>query len=196
MKFRLFLMAMAGVALASCVNDEVNQVQEEKKVKIAFETPVLYNNSESRANVFGEIGSHQYTNAGVIYSYPKDESFIIYAVAHEGRFDGWKADEEYAFNGFAISHDQALDGWAPKTPAGDPQGEGKYYFWPTSKLMTFAATSPADLAVNGATRSYDATGLKINDFEVAGDASKQYDLLFSQRSCNRSSVDMLHSASY
>ena len=52
MKKSLVLMAMAGVALAGCVNDvaDVAQNQEQKKVKIAFESPVLYNNAESRAN--------------------------------------------------------------------------------------------------------------------------------------------------
>ena len=54
MKKSLVLMAMAGVALASCVNDvaDVAQNQEQKKVKIAFDTPVLYNSTESR-NVTG-----------------------------------------------------------------------------------------------------------------------------------------------
>ena len=43
MKKSLVLMAMAGVALASCVNDVADVAQEQKKVKIAFDTPVLYN---------------------------------------------------------------------------------------------------------------------------------------------------------
>lgn len=192
MKKSLVLMAVAGVALASCVNDvaDVAQNQEQKKVKIAFDTPVLYNNAESRANFFGEIGSHQYTQGGTVYSYPKEENFIIYAVAHEGSFTGWKTTEEFAFNNTSIGHDARVDGWAPK------KSDQSYYYWPSGKLMTFAASSPADLAVTGVNRTYGATGLTITDFEIAGDASKQYDLLFSKRTVNKSSADMSHSASY
>ena len=78
MKKSLVLMAMTGVALASCVNDVADVAQkEQKKAIIGFDAPVLYNNAESRANVYGEIGN--VVVDGVTYSYPQDEDFIIYA---------------------------------------------------------------------------------------------------------------------
>lgn len=191
MKTRLFLMALASVALASCVSEDVSGVkQKEEKVTITFDSPVLYDNAESRAGFYGEIGSHQYVSGGTVYSYPREESFIIYAVAHEGTFGGWDVSEVFEFNGTSISWDQSVDGWAPK------KTDGSYYYWPSGKLMTFAASSPADLGVTGAVRKYGANGLTITGFEVSNDASQQYDLLFSTRTCNKSSDDMTHSASY
>ena len=49
MKKRLLVMAMAGVALAGCVSDEVAEIaQKNERIKIVFESPVLYENAESR----------------------------------------------------------------------------------------------------------------------------------------------------
>ena len=188
MKKNLVLMAMAGVALASCVNDVADVAQkEQKKVKIAFESPVLYNNAESRANVFGEISSETVEGN---HSYPKAENFVIYAVSHEGDFAGWASAAAAPFNGQAISYDNSVDGWAPKDANQD------YYYWENGKKMSFAATSPADLAVDGCTREYGAAGLSLTGFAVNADAAKQYDLLFSTRSVNNTSANMVHGAEY
>ncbi len=188
MKKSLVLMAMAGVALASCVNDVADVAQkEQKKVKIAFESPVLYNNAESRANVFGEISSETVDGN---YSYPKAENFVIYAVSHEGDIAGWASAAAAPFNGQAISYDNSVDGWAPKDATGD------YYYWEAGKKMSFAATSPAELAVDGCVRTYDETGLNITDFAVNANAAAQYDLMFSRRSVNKTSAGMMHGAEY
>lgn len=205
MKKSLVLMAMASVALASCVNDvaDVVQNQEQKKVKITFDTPVLYNNAESRAGFYGEIGSHQYVENGVTYSYPREESFQIYAVSHSSTFAGWTSATVYnEFNNTSVSYDwnTGLDGWAPKTSAGG------YYYWPDGYL-SFAACSPANLELNEKNekptdesstdvyRYYDNQGLTIKNFQVASDATKQYDLMFSERIVNQESDDMKHVAS-
>ena len=203
MKKSLVLMAMAGVALAGCVNDVADVAQkEQEKVKIAFESPVMYNNnSESRAKVFGEIGTYKYGTS--TYSYPRTEDFQIYAIQHTGDFEGWDADNvgkkegetdvnggPVGFNDTKISWDEQLDGWVPFKLGGG------FYYWPdaTTTKMSFAACSPAVLDVSGATRTYGATGLTINDFQIAADASKQYDLLFSKRSLNMVSTQMNHVA--
>jgi len=84
-----------------------------------------------------------------------------------------------------------VDGWAPK------QANGDYYVWPSeTKKMSFAASSPANLELPGATRTYGANGLTIENFEVQGQSAKQYDLLFGQRAVNKTSGDMLHGATY
>lgn len=191
MKKALFLTAIASVALVSCVNDESAKLDEQARTKIAFDSPVLYGNENSRANVYGEIGSHVY--GGQTYSYPREENFVIYAVSHEGDFKGWVNATAAAFNATAISFDSDVDGWAPKTST-----DG-YYYWESGKKMSFAATSPAELEQTNwpqDNRTYGATGLTITDFEVSADAAKQYDLLFSTRVCNQTSADMLQSASY
>lgn len=193
MKKSLVLMAMAGVALAGCVNDvaEVAQNQEQKKVKIAFDTPVLYNNAESRANFYGEIGSHTYEGSSTVYTYPQEEDFLIYAVEHTGDLNGWANATLHAMNNTSVSYDNSVDGWAPKT------GEDEFYVWPSeTKKMSFAASSPAELNCDGATRKYDADGLTIENFKVHDDPSKQYDLLYSQRAINKTSADMRHGAEY
>lgn len=194
MKARLFLMAMASVALASCVSEDVSDVkQKDEKVKIAFETPVLYNNSESRAEVYGEIGSHTYDGSTTRYTYPREEDFVIYAIQHPGDFAGWVAGTPHEMNNTSISYDVSVDGWAPKN------SQGKYYFWPEGQ-MSFAASSPAVLETNeGSTlpvRTYNANGLTITGFEINKDASKQYDLLYGNRTINHTSSDMNHAATY
>ena len=195
MKKSLVLMAMAGVALASCVNDvaEVQQ-QQVQKVKITFDSPVLYDNgSGSRASVFGEIGPH--TAGTNTYTYPTAESFKIFAVQYEGTYSGWATGTTLAeFNGNALEYDSNVDGWAPKQ-------NGRYYYWPDNQKMAFSALSPADLTVEGVTGvnvgvvpTYGAEGLKIENFQVMPDAAKQYDLMFSKRIVDQTAANMQHGA--
>lgn len=184
MKKVLLFAAVASVALASCVSEEVTNPAQ--KSKITFDSPVLYGKVNSRANVFGEIGAHEY--GGSTYTYPRTENFQIYAVSHEGDFAGWASATATAFDDTPISYDQNVDGWAPKTQSGG------YYYWENGKKMSFAASSPADLAVEGVNRTYGADGLTISGFEVNADPAKQYDLLFSTRSCNNTSANMQHGA--
>lgn len=192
MKKVLFMTAIANVALAGCVQEEVINPTEQTKQKITFDSPVLYSNVNTRANVYGEVGSHTY--GGQTYSYPHDENFIIYAVSHDGDFTGWENATKAPFDATTIKYDENIDGWAPKTDADE------YYYWESGKKMSFAATSPADLEQenwnNTDKRSYGATGLIIQDFEVNSDASKHFDLLYSTRVCNQTSANMNHAASY
>ena len=186
MKKSLVLMAMAGVALAGCVNDVADVAQKEQmKAIIGFDKPVLYNNAESRANFYGEISEVTSDR----HSYPTNEQFVIYAVSHEDDLAGWANATPAPFNGNSISFVDDVDGWAPK------QANGKYYYWETGKKMSFAASSPADLE-HDAVRTYGPAGLKIENFIVNGDAGKQYDLLFSTRNSNQTAANMNHSANY
>lgn len=166
MKKSLVLMAMAGVSLASCVNNEVVDVpqKEQEKVRIAFDKPVTYSNVESRVNYYGEIGEHQYN--GDKRSYPKEEQFKIFAVWDDKPrgFDGWPETPEEGkekegdfaeFNTDALSYDFFVDSWAPKkqVPKKDANGddisgqyEYLYYYWPGDKYLSFSAVSPSDLS--------------------------------------------------
>ena len=192
MKKLLLCAVMVGVGLTSCVNEERHAVQNRGEQKITFDSPVMYSNENTRANVYGEIGSQ--TENGVTYTYPTAEQFVIYAISHAADFSGWDDGTATAFNGTAIEYDYMVDGWAPKTV------DDKYYYWESGKKMSFAACSPADLeqAHWGGVdkRTYGAEGLQILDFAISTDASKQFDLLFSTRSCNQTAADMNHSASY
>ena len=191
MKKRVLFMALTSVALSSCVSDQMeNGAGVAGPVKLTFDSPVLMNNSGTRANYYGEVGSHTYDGSSTVYTYPKEEDFTIFAVQHDGDFAGWSAAQAHEINNTTVKYDQSVDGWAPKN------SEDNYYYWPSGK-MSFAATSPADLELPGVvTRAYGANGLTITGFEVQSKADKHYDLLFSTRTTNKTSADMLQGASY
>lgn len=176
MKTRLFLMAMASVALASCVSEDVADVKqkEEKKQKIAFSSPLAYTNS-TRANVPGEINN----------PYPIGESFTIYATEYtQNAYGGWNGST-VEFNAKEVKYDSSVDGWAPKTAVGG------YYYWPDGEVMAFAACSPHELGTGLGTKEYGADGLTITDFKVQDNAKDQYDLLFSKRIYDKKASDMV-----
>ena len=190
MKKHLFLVALAGVVLAGCVKNEV-EAPATKQVKIGFASPVLYSNVDTKATVYGEIGSHKYEGTETVYSYPRDEKFQIFAVEHSGNLTTWDAAEPTEFNATAISYNSSLDAWAPL------KDDGGFYYWPDNKQLSFAAMSPAELDVTGAATSYSSEGLVISNFVVADDPAKQYDLLYSDRSINKTAADMKdYGASY
>ena len=191
MKKRFLVMAMAGVALAGCVSEDVSDVkQKDEKVKIAFESPVLYNNVNSRVNVYGEIGSHKYDGSETVYSYPRDEEFTIFAVEHVGNLTSWTSATACEFNGKAITYNPSLDAWAPLKDGGG------FYYWPDGELLSFAAVSPANFGLTGVVPSYGANGLTIENFTVNDNPAYQYDLLFSKRAVNQSASLMIDGAEY
>ena len=202
MKKRFLVMAMAGLALAGCVSEDVSDVKQkdEKKALIAFDTPVLYNNSESRAKVYGEIGSHTYDGSTVTYSYPREEEFQIYAIEYgDGNsFTSWEVQDVTTTAGFNDTSIKwagiGIDGWAPT------DGLGNYYYWPSGKKMAFAACSPADLEfdeTDNVERTYGKTGLSITNFSIpVREDGDYYDLLFSTRVVDQTASNMSHSASY
>lgn len=186
MKTRLFLAALAGVALASCVTDKEYDVPaQNENVKIAFDSPVMYDNDDTRAEYYGEIG--EITADNVTYTYPTDEDFVVYAVQHNGDFQGWtNATPFTGLNNVTVSYDSSLDGWAPQYDQ----------FWPAAGTkLSFAASSPADLEQgdNWNGREYRATGLTITNFTIPT-VGRQYDLMFSKRSLNRTAESMNHGA--
>lgn len=184
MKKLLFFVTMASVTLASCVKNEVESPQTQG-VKIGFASPVLYSNVDTKAVVYGEIGSHKYEGTETVYSYPREEKFRIFAVEHSGNLTQWDAAEETVFNDTAIEWIKSLDAWAPR------QTDGGYYYWPDNMKLSFAAMSPAILDVDGAVTDYSSTGLKVTNFTVADKPEKQYDLLYSERSANKTAADMV-----
>lgn len=192
MKKKLFFFLLAGMAFASCVSDEtVGEQGVKEPVKLTFSSPLMQSNGGTRANFYGEVGDHMYSGSSTIYHYPKEEDFVIYAVQHTGDFAGWESESAttHEINGKTVEYDLNVDGWAPKTDGGG------YYYWPTGK-MSFAASSPADLECIGATRTYGADGVTIENFEVNDNAENHFDLLYSDRTLNKTAEDMLDAASY
>lgn len=189
MKKHFFFAALACVALASCVKNDV-EVPQTKNVKIGFTSPVLYQNIDTKAEVYGEIGSHKYDGTETIYTYPREEKFMIFAVEHVGNLVSWDSANKMEFDGAAISYNSSLDAWAPI------KENGGFYYWPDGEKLSFAAMSPAELDVDGAKVVYDSKGLTIDDFVIANNPEYQYDLLFSERAINKTSADMIDGADY
>lgn len=189
MKTKLFLAAIAGVALAGCVKVEMNGLENKREQNlVTFDSPVTSRNMDTKANVYGEIGNYTYTGSTGTYTYPREEQFKIFAVEHAGDLTSWDDAEKCDFNGQDLSYDSNVDSWAPKN-------NGSYYYWPDNKKMSFAALSPANLEnVNSAvTPAYGSTGLTVADFTIPSDPAKQFDLMFSKRAANRTSANMNHS---
>ena len=191
MKRHLFFVALAGIVLASCVKNDVKSPLT-KEVRIGFAAPVLYTNVDSKAAVYGEIGSHMYPGTNTNYSYPREESFRIFAVEHSGNLVSWETNTKAAdFNNTAISYNGSLDAWAPITAGGG------FYYWPDNKMLSFAAVSPANLQLGDAVvPTYGTTGVEIRDFTVADNPALQYDLLFSKRCVNATAGSMIDGADY
>lgn len=204
MKKSLVLMAMAGVALAGCVNDvaEVAQNQVQKKAYISFEAPVTYANGESRANFYGEIGIHPENDLNNdkfegTYSYPTIENFVVFAKVYEAG-KSWGNLADFWTNGTAPSlevfYDAEHNGWSPT----------KKHAWPDEGSLVFAAYSPSDLkpyksdnvATKGVgdqrsqvledgytgnpTASVNNYGVGISNFKVADNPACQFDLLYTR----------------
>lgn len=139
MKKRLFVMAMTSVALVGCVSNELEDVTQVKEpVMVGFESPVLYDNVDSRV-VTGEIGSHSYGNK--VYSYPQEEKFTLFGVSHVGSFAGWGSENNTEFfNGVDVEYKkEKFDAWVPL------KSDKSYYYWPDNANLTYAAVSPAEI---------------------------------------------------
>lgn len=191
MKKHLLFVALAGVALAGCMKNEIETPQD-KDVKIGFATPVLYQNVGTKANenVYGEIGSHKYDGTETVYSYPREQDFMIFAVEHTGDLSSWDSATKAEFDGESISYNLSLDAWVPLKDG------GTYYYWPDGEKMSFAAMSPADAGTYDSTIHYTSDGLTIDEFTVSDDPATQLDLLYSERSLNMTSSNMVDGADY
>lgn len=189
----LFFATLVAIVLAGCVKTEVDDLTTQKEMtKIVFDSPLLYSNFETKAEVHGEIGSYVYPGSTNAYSYPREEEFIIYAVKHEGNLVNWDSATETLFNGDVLGYDTDTDSWAPKTD------DGKYYYWPENAKLSISAVSPADMEQAGAdfALDYAGEGLTIDNFVVSSLPENQIDVLFSRRTSNKTQADMLHSADY
>lgn len=168
MKKSLVLMAMAGVALASCVNENVaDDMQSQERVKISFDAPAVYNNATSRY-IAGEINNTVY---------PTTENFMV---AARNSADTWEAGSEF-WTGFQkVTYNSEHTGW--KTSVN--------YYWPSNPL-SFVAYSPADLPTTVLKSvEYDNDGWSFKEFVVPTDQTNtenvgKIDLMYSNLVVNR-----------
>ena len=176
MKKTIILAAIASVALASCVKNEVlsptaqNGVQEPITFT-AMATPA------TKAAQPGEIGT----------SYNTAEKFTVFAAWTDAAYPGSSStNPPTVFMAGAdakdrCTYDATLVAWKPAVT----------YYWPKTGYLTFAAFSPSD-AKDDCTSApsyvwaYSGTGgLTIPGFTVQANIEDQYDLMYADREYNK-----------
>lgn len=159
MKKSLLIAAMAGFALVSCTeNDLDNSVKVQEP--ISFSAPVVKPNTKAAS----EIGS----------VYDDDLSFRVWGHYYTDEYNGFSNGQVY-INNALCNYNDANKTWIPKNNA------GKTYYWPKNGTLTFIAYHPATTA----NVTVGADGLTITDYTVNNtDNSAMEDLMFSERAYN------------
>lgn len=177
MKKKMFFVALAFVALASCVSESNNLPKQDKGQALSFSSPVMHNQTRH----VGEIAPGE--------SYPLDESFTVFGIEHNGDFIGWDANNVVKNDGenFFPSAGEVVT---------NPTQEGEHWFTTTKDYylptepnhkLTFAAYSPTR-ANNDGTVSYGVDGLLLTDWRMPDE--NHYDLMYSKRSTNNKQADI------
>ena len=173
MKKSFLLAAFAGILLAGCTSDEQTEVATSRTDNpIVFNSPIV--NAQTRA-----VAGEQPVNG----KYSTSESFHVYGVWSASDLATWGAATPYMDTDVKyreISTDIKQNYWASDVT----------YYWPKVGNLSFAAYSPAECS---GTKSYGANGLTITDFTVDATTANQYDLMYSERSLNRTSSSQLGS---
>ena len=166
MKRNLLFAALASVAFAGCVNEDVAEMVKGKP--LTFGSPVMYTQTK---NVIGEIQGT---------TYPTSEKFTVFAVEHNGDFAGWEAAN--------IVKNEDGTGYFPATGEtvtnnGNHWYTANSYYLPqeTEHKLSFAAYSPARAAGNGSI-NYGENGLLITEWTMPN--TDHYDLMYSERTIN------------
>lgn len=165
MKKSFLLAAFAGILLAGCTSDEQAEVATSRTDNpIVFNSPIV--NAQTRAPQPGEQVS----------PYKKTESFHVYGVWSESDLVTWGAATKYMDTDVKYKENSTTDikenYWASDVT----------YYWPKVGKLSFAAYSPAECS---GTKTYSTTGLTITGFTVDATTANQYDLMYSERSLNR-----------
>ncbi|MDY5773656.1 MAG: fimbrillin family protein, partial [Bacteroidaceae bacterium] len=174
MKKSFLLAAFAGILLAGCTSDEQTEVATSRTDNpIVFNSPIV--NAQTRVAQPGEQ----------VGQYNTSESFHVYGVWSESNLVSWGAATPYMDTDVNYKENSTTDikqnYWASDVT----------YYWPKDGKLSFAAYSPADCS--GA-KSYEATGLKIENFVIEETTANQYDLMYSERSLNRTYSSQLGSS--
>ena len=124
MKKTLLAAALASVALAGCVKNEAEIVQNADS-KITFAAPLV--SSVTRIQP-GEISN----------PYNDKEHFTVFAKFYSDKYNDWESGDWYIGRdnvGIDVGYNPSLQGWAPS--------DGKEYYWPKNGTLTFYAYSPS-----------------------------------------------------
>lgn len=168
MKKTLLMMAVAaGMTLPGCVKNETTNGPGTAS-KICFEAPAVTGITRS-ALVPGEMEN----------PYDQNEHFSVYALYFAGGTYTNFASGTLFMRNVETAYNAGGQYWDSESVAG-----GQPYYWPKTGSLTFGAYSPTG-AADDCTVDWGATGFTFTDFTVPNDPAKHYDLLFSERSYNR-----------
>ena len=173
MKKSFLLAAFAGILLAGCTSDEQTEVATSRTDNpIVFNSPIV--NAQTRAAQPGEQES----------PYNTSESFHVYGVWSESNLVTWAEATKY------MDADVKYRAISPTDIKQNYWASDVTYYWPKVGKLSFAAYSPAECS---GTKSYGPTGLTITGFTVDATTANQYDLMYSERSLNRTNSSQLGS---
>ncbi len=155
MKKLFFIAAIASVALASCVKNEVapSALQQDE---ISFVAPVV----GLQTKVFGEINAQ----------YNTGESFDVWCVHNTADITVWGGTAY--FSNVTATYDAGLGGWtlSPK------------YYWPATGKLSFVALSPS---LTNNTSYNQTNGFQITSaWSQGADQDEIVDLMYSEPTFN------------
>ena len=160
MKKSLLIAALAGFALVSCTENDLDQsvkVQE----PISFSAPVIKPITKAASEVGG--------------LYHTDLSFRVWGHYYEGDYTNFAAGQLYIDEAECTNDGNT---WVPSKG-------GETYYWPKNGTLTFIAYHPSTAALAAKT-SVSAKGLTISNYFVdnAQPNDDMEDLMFSERAYN------------
>lgn len=155
------------LALTGCI-ETVPDCLPEVEVPVTFPSPVVEPTVKAADGPLGTIYSTQ-------------ESFGVFALYHQGAFNGWTSGSIY-IDGAEFSYDASIND--------SSEGSGAWisspsYYWPNTGKMTFAAWSPYRAKDYSTSLSYGADGLTISGFHNSDETGRQFDLMYSDRAIDR-----------
>lgn len=169
-KRKLLLILLPLASLTACVKDNPKEAGCGAPQEIVFDHPIV---AASRSKAIS--GSIEGT-------FPQGQDFKVWAFYSAGQFDRWDVpgSGQLYMNGVTVSYNPGID---DGTEGAGAWNSNPSYWWPKSGKLTFAACAPATIAASDV--SYGENGLTISEFTVDSDPTKQIDIMYSERSINK-----------
>lgn len=169
-KRKLLLILLPLASLTACVKDNPREAGCGVPQEIVFDHPIV---AASRSKAIS--GSIEGT-------FPQGQDFKVWAFYSAGQFDRWDVpgSGQLYMNGVTVSYNPGID---DGTEGSGAWNSNPSYWWPKSGKLTFAACAPATIAASDV--SYGENGLTISEFTVDSDPTKQIDIMYSERSINK-----------
>lgn len=168
MKKIVFMAIAVSMTITGCVKNEKTNGGAAANLKIGFEAPAVSGITRS-SNVAGEIST----------PYPQAEHFSVYALYFDGNYTAF-ADGNLYMDNAETAYNAGDNTWDTETAG------GLAYYWPNNGTLTFGAYSPSG-AADDCTVAWGATGFTFTNFTVNTNPALHYDLMFSERSYDRTS---------